>query len=56
MKLQSLFQGLRQAWCDHVFDSRAIRRITPGQVQSQCMKCDKVCNAPYGIALPGKLR
>jgi hypothetical protein len=56
VKLQPLFQGLRQAWCNHVFDSRAIRRITPEQVQSQCVKCGKVCYAPYGIVLPGKLR
>jgi hypothetical protein len=56
VKLQPLFQRLRQAWCNHEFDIRAIHRITPGQVQGQCLKCGKPCNAPYGIALPGKLR
>jgi nicotinamide riboside transporter PnuC len=48
------FDG-HQLMCAHVFNSRAIRRVSPDRVESTCTKCGKVCNAPYGIVLPGRL-
>lgn len=50
-----MLKRIRQWWCSHAFDSRAIRRVSPDEVRSTCTLCGKEVSAPYGIALPGKL-
>jgi hypothetical protein len=46
---------LRQWWCSHEFDTRKIHRLNPELVSARCMRCEKVCLATHGLALPGKL-
>lgn len=57
MTPSSIAKAWRQFWCQHAFNIEDIRRPDPDKapVICYCHRCMKLCTAPYGLVLPGKL-
>jgi hypothetical protein len=45
---------LRQRLCSHQFYLDDLKRLSDDLVTCPCFRCGKVCEASYGLALPGQ--